>query len=216
MTPGAYKKQFSEEDAVGWLAIDKELERLYPDQKPKHFAPPLHYIAGGQDPLDGISLYKNPGPPEHDHFVSYGLSELYYNEEKAGGVFSKWGFELTFRLKPFAADNGEPHWVLSLMQNLARYVFDTGKWFEEFHFIPTNGPVRVETDTDIVALAFITDPQLGKIDTPHGELSFLQMVGITGNEYEILKQNPTFEETEKLLNRLKENNPLLITDLERK
>ncbi len=216
MTPEEYKKQFSEEDAVGWLAIDKELERIYPGQEPKHFAPTLPFILGGQDPLDGLSYYKNPGPPEHDHFVSYGLSELYYNEEKAGGTFSKWGFELTFRLKPFAADNGEPHWALALMQNLARYVFDTGKWFEQFHFIPTNGPIRVDTDTDIVALAFITDPQLGTIDTAHGELSFLQIVGITGAEYEILKQNPTLEETEKLLSRLQENNPLLITDLERK
>lgn len=216
MTPKEYKKRFSADDAVGWLAIDKEVERLYPGQQPKHFAPPLHYIAGGQDPLDGISMYESSKQANHYHFVSYGLSELYYNEEKAGGPFSKWGFELTFRLKPFAGDEAEPHWVLSLMQNLARYVFDTGKWFEEYHFIPTNGPIRVDTDTDITALAFAPDPELGKIDTAHGELTFLQMVGITSAEYEILQLNPTLGETEKLINRLRETNPLLITDLLRK
>lgn len=99
MTSEEYKKLFSEDDAVGWLYIDKELEKLYPGQEPKHFAPALHYAIGGEDPLDGISVYESEKQASHFHFVTYGFSELYYNEESAGNEFSKFGFELSFRLK---------------------------------------------------------------------------------------------------------------------
>jgi hypothetical protein len=209
-----YKKQFSEDDAVGWLSIDMQLDRIYPAQEPQHFGTLIKYMLGGEDPLDGISVYESNEQEPHYHIVSYGFSELYYDEEKAGGEFSKFGFELTFRLKK--EGNEDFHWAMNLMQNLAKYVFKSGKWFEEFHFIPANGPIKLESDTDITAVAFVLDPELGKIDTPHGEVSFLQMVGLTTSEYEELKQNPKLSETEKLIDILKASNPLLITDLNRK
>ncbi|RYF25528.1 MAG: suppressor of fused domain protein [Flavobacteriales bacterium] len=214
MTKEDYKKQFTEDDAVGWLSIDAELDKIYPNQEPQHFGTLIKYMLGGEDPLDGMSVYENNTQEPHLHFVSYGFSELYYDEEKAGGEFSKFGFELTFRLKK--EDNEDFHWAMNLMQNLAKYVFQSGKWFEEFHFIPANGPIKLESDTDITALAFVEDPQLGKINTPHGEVTFLQMVGLTTAEYDQLKENPKTHETEKLIVKLKENNPLLITDLGRK
>ena len=102
------------------------------------------------------------------------------------------------------------------MNNLARYVYSSGKWFEENHFIPANGPIRLNTDTAITGFVFALDPQLGKMDTPHGEVSFLQLVGITDREVTALKENLTLEEVAKLINKLKEDNPLLITDLTRK
>lgn len=209
-----YKKQFTEDDAVGWLSMDAELEKNYPNQEPKHFGTIIKYRLGGEEPLDGISVYESNVQEPHYHFVSYGFSELYYDEEKAGGEFSKFGFELTFRLTK--ENNENFHWAMNLMQNLAKYVFKSGKWFEEFHFIPANGPIKLESDTDITALAFVADPELGKIETPHGEVTFLQMVGLTTSEYEQLKNNPKMEETEKLIEKLKQSNPLLITDLDRK
>jgi hypothetical protein len=209
-----YKNLFNEDDAVGWTCIDSELLKIYPDQEPQHFGPAIKYMIGGPDPLDGISVYESKKQEEHYHFVSYGLSELYYDEEKVGREFSKFGFELTFRLKK--QGNEDFHWAMNLMQNLAKYVFNSGKWFEEFHFIPANGPIKLGADTDITALAFVVDPELGKIDTPHGEVTFLQMVGLTSAEYEKLKQEPQISETEKLIDALKEGNELLITDLHRK
>ncbi|UUF14113.1 MULTISPECIES: suppressor of fused domain protein [Flavobacterium] len=214
MTLEEYKKQFSEDDAVGWLEIDKEFERLYPNQEPKHFAPAISYMLGGEHPLDGVSIYESKKQTDHFHFVTYGFSELYYDENKIEDEFSKWGFELTFRLKPFAEDNGNPSWVIALLQNIAKYVFDSGNWFEEFHYMPANGPIRLDTDTDITALVIVADPEIEKKQTPHGELSFLQIVGITSAEYEAIKENPGI--VEELVNKLKENNPLLITDLTRK
>lgn len=46
-----------------------------------------------------VCVYESDKQEKHHHIVSYGLSELYYNEECAGKEFSKFGFEFTFRLK---------------------------------------------------------------------------------------------------------------------
>lgn len=216
MTTEDYTKQFKEEDTVGWSAIEAQLETVYPEQKPRHYAPPIHYIVGGNDPIDGSSIYDSEKQTFHRHIVSFGMSELYYNPEKAGGDFSKWGFEFTFRIVPVAEDKADPLWAIAMMNNLARYVFTSGRWFEENQFIPANGPIRLETDTDIVGLAFTADPELGKINTPHGEVTFLQMVGLTTKELKRLQDNPTLEEVEKLINEMRVTNPLLITDLNRR
>lgn len=213
MTKDEYKQQFSEDDAVGWLSIDKEFEKLYPNQEPKHFGTTIPYALGGENPLDGLSVYESIKQTEHYHFVSYGFSELYYDEDLAGEEYSKWGFELTFRLKKV---DEEIHWAMNLIQNLAKYVFSSKKYFDEYHFIPANGPIRIDYDTDITALAFVTDPELGKIQTPNGEVIFLQLVGLTTTEYDFLKNDPDENKTEQLISELRRTNPLLITDLARK
>ena len=219
MTQKEYKNLFDEDDPVGWLEIDKVVEGIYGDQKPRHYAPPLHYMVGGEDPLDGVSIYDSQKDIFHRHLVSYGMSELYYNEEAAGGEFSKWGFEFTFRLKPFDEDGDDPTWVVNLMNNLARYVIKSGKWFEEYHVIPANGPIRLNStdEINIVGVAFVSDPELGKIQTPHGEMSFLQMVGLTANEMDrITSANSAYDEVKKVLDEIKTTNPLMITDLLRR
>lgn len=213
-----YKKHFTTEDTPGWQAIDSQLDKRYGNIEPRHYPPlcGLHYAAGGTDPIDGASIYDSDHQVFHRHIVSYGMSELYYNEEKAGGEFSKWGFEFTFRLAPFKGDESDPLWAVQVMNNLARYVFSSGKWFEENHFIPANGPIRLDTETEITGFVFALDPELGKMETVHGELSFLQLVGITNTEVEQLKLNPTTDAVRELIATLKEQNPLLITDLSRK
>lgn len=219
MTQKEYKNFFDEDDAVGWLEIDKVVEGIYGDQKPRHYAPPVHYMVGGEDPLDGVSIYDSQKDMFHRHLVSYGMSELYYNEEAAGGEFSKWGFEFTFRLKPFAEDGDDPTWVVNLMNNLARYVIKSGKWFEEYHVIPANGPIRLNStaEINIVGVAFVSDPELGKVQTPHGEVSFLQMVGLTANEMNrITSASSAYDEVKKVLDEMKTTNPLMITDLLRR
>ena len=208
-----YKQQFSEDDAVGWLAIDKEFERIYPNQEPKHFGTVIPYTLGGTDPLDGLSVYESAQQTDHYHFVSYGFSELYYDEEQAEEEYSKWGFELTFRLKKV---DEEIHWAMNLIQNLAKYVFSSKKYFDEYHFIPANGPIRLDYDTDITALAFVTDPELGTIQTPNGKVMFLQLVGLTTAEYDFIKNDPDENNIEQLIAELRLTNPLLITDLSRK
>lgn len=223
LTQEEYKKQFSEEDATpGWEAIDDALNKIYPAQEPRHYGTIIKYVMGGEDPLDGISVYDNNAQEFHRHIISYGMSELYYSPESAENEFSGWGFEFTFRIVPFEGDKdtdkvkNEPHWAMSLMQNLARYVFESEKWFEAYHFIPANGPIRIDTETKLVGVAFVPDPQLGVIETPHGEVSFLQMVGLTQEELDWLWEDPKTTRVEELINKMREDNPLLITDLKRK
>ncbi|WP_196889435.1 suppressor of fused domain protein [Aureivirga sp. CE67] len=216
MKKDEYKSKFNEEDAVGWFSIDEVTTKLYPNQEPKHFGTIIKYMLGGEDPLDGVSIYESKNQKDHYHFVSYGMSNLYYDIENCEEEYSRWGFEFTFRLAPFDEDPEEPKWVVSLMQNLAKYVFNSKNWFEEYHFIPANGPIRLNTETDITAIAFIEDPEMGSIDTPNGKVQFLQMVGITTEEYKQLKLNPKTTEVKLLLEKLKKENPLLITDLKRK
>jgi hypothetical protein len=216
MTLEEYRNKYPQDAAVGWDYINQALEKVYGTTEPRHYAPPLHYMVGGNDPIDGTSIFDSGQQEPHLHLVSYGMSELYYNEESLGKAFSKWGFELTMRLKPYAPDEGDPMWAIEMMNNLARYVFESGNWFEENQFIPANGPIRLGTDTDITGLVLTLDPELGKIQTPHGEVSFLQLVGITSCELERLQANPSKTETEKFIQELKLKNPMLVTDLERR
>ena len=104
MTKEEYKSKFNEEDAVGWLSIDKLTEKLYPNQEPKHYGTAIQYMLGGEDPLDGVSIYESKNQNDHYHFISYGMSNLYYDLEKCEEEFSHWGFEFTFRLSPFEED----------------------------------------------------------------------------------------------------------------
>lgn len=224
LTKEEYEQKFNNDEAApGWDAIDEALKKVYGDKEPRHYGTILmsRYALGGEDPLDGISIYDNDEQEFHRHIVSYGMSNLYYSPESVESEFSGWGFEFTFRIVPFSQDENsdeaknEPHWAMALMQNLGRYVYKSEKWFEPYHFIPANGPIRLETDTNIVGIAFAPDPQLGAIDTPHGRVEFLQMVGLMQEELDWLWQDPNTDRVEQLINRMREDNPLLITDLNR-
>lgn len=210
MTPDEYSRQFTEDDTPGWQAIDAAIEKVYSGQEPRHYASVIKYMLGGPDPLDGTSVYDSQQQTFHRHIISYGMSELYYAPEKSEKEFSNWGFEFTMRIKSISGEE-DPKWVIGLMNNLARYVFDTGNWFEDYHYIPANGPIKLESKTDNVGVLFITDPELGTISTPHGQVTFLQLVGITEEQLERLKQSP--EQAELLVAELRVHNPLLITAL---
>lgn len=72
------KKETNKINAHGWDAITKECERIYPNQtNPKHYGTLINWKLGGNDPLEGISIYDGG---DYWHFVTYGLSELYEKE----------------------------------------------------------------------------------------------------------------------------------------
>lgn len=221
MTEQEYRERFNEDDAVGWQAIDRVLEKLYGQQEPRHYGSIIPWYLGGDDPLNGSSIYDCKEQQFHRHIVSYGMSELYFNPESAQEEFSKWGFEFTFRITPCADDEPyneaehEPVWAIGLMNNLARYVFESGNCFEAYHFIPTNGPIRAETETALVGLAFAPDPKLPEMETPNGKVQFLQMVGLTQQELDWLWQEPKTYRCKELIEKMRADNPLLITDLSR-
>ncbi|BEP94314.1 hypothetical protein GmRootA79_26980 [Acidovorax sp. A79] len=201
----------------GWDAISARLDQLYPGQEPKHFGTLISHMLGGPDPLDGISAWRRTDPVPHWHFVTYGLSELYAKESDDPEV-SGYGFELTFRLAmepgEVAADpNAEPPaWALNFLQNLARYVFQSGNVFRDGHWMTANGPIALERATQICSMGFVTDPELaGPLATPNGSVDFLQVVGFTLEEERAAKQ----WRTRNLLEVLLPHMPLWVTDLGR-
>jgi hypothetical protein len=197
-------------NAPGWDAIDRALAPLYSDQKPKHYGTLVSYRLGGSDPLQGISAYSRVSPVPHWHFVTYGLSELYEKESDNPAV-SGWGFELTFRLAQKPGEIDPPMWALNFLQNLARYVFNTGNVFSECHHMNLNGPICLESDTLIRAICFVLDPELPGIQTQHGSMSFLQIVGITEAEEMAVQSWQAIEVLEVLRSRI----PLFVTDVDR-
>ncbi|MFI6045888.1 suppressor of fused domain protein [Nocardia sp. NPDC051321] len=198
-------------EAPGWNAIDGALRPLYGDIEPFHWATDHRWSLGGPDPLDGISAYSRTEPVPHWHYIGYGMTELYEKEwdnpEKSG-----WGFEFTFRLVRGPADTEPPVWPANFLQNLARYVFQSGKWFEPGHTIKANGPIAADQpNSGIHAVGFTVDPELGTIETPHGSVRFLQIVGLTMPEYRAAQGGKTLALLEELAPHL----PLYVTDVER-
>jgi hypothetical protein len=196
--------------AIGWDAIDAALAQIYAGREPKHYGAVIPFVLGGRDPLQGISVYKNTTPLPHFHYVTYGFSELYEKEGHDPDV-SGFGFELTFRLARDAADEDPPVWALNFLQNIARYVFSTGNALAKHHHVDLNGPIALGRETQICNIALEVDPQLGEINSQNGCVTFLQVVGLCADEYELVKD----WDCGRFLEELARQWPLLITDLSR-
>ncbi len=199
-----------EQNDAGWAAIGAALNALYPGAEPAHWGTIQRYSEGGPDPLDGVSAYAAQNPP-HWHYITFGFSELYAktskNPEKSG-----WGFELSFRLKRMRDEAKAPLWPVPMLQNLARYVFNMHRPFEDGHFIAWGQPITSYEKTGLEAMIFRVDPLLKAIDTPNGRVSFIEAIAITPDEYELVVENNS---TDELLPRLLAANPLAVVDIER-
>ncbi|MFC9897840.1 suppressor of fused domain protein [Nocardia sp. NPDC127579] len=164
---------------------------------------------GGPDPLDGISIFGRAEPIPHWHYISYGMSEL-YSKDSSDPETSGWGFEFTIRVAMRQGETQPPMWPAGLLQTLGRYVFQTEKWFEAGHTMKASGPIGRD-DSAIVAMTFTIDPELGEIETPHGSVEFLQVVGLTLDEFEAARGGNAASVLQFLANRL----PLHVTDIDR-
>ena len=213
MTLEEYKQKAAETEdwAPGWEAVDACFAALYPGQKPRHYGTQLHKRAllGGDQYLDGYSVYE---AEDHLHIVTYGMSELYVNEESFGGEWSKWGYEMTFRLPKCEED--DYMWAIDMLANLARYTFTSKRFFEPFQYISGGGnPIKVGSESKLTGLLIVPDPALAGVDTMHGRLEFMQMVGITQAELDAVMADKT--QAQPLMERMREENPMYITDLNR-
>jgi len=172
--------------APGWEAIDAALWATYGHTPSQQWRTVQTYRQGGGDPLDGICVYRVDGPRPHWHYVSFGLSEL-YGKEIDDMQRSGWGFELTLRVARQLDEVQPPVWPLRLLQNLARYVVETGNVFQPGDHMDLNGPIAEGADTMLRAAMFAADPLLPSLETPNGRLSFVQVVGVTLDELRAAK-----------------------------
>jgi suppressor of fused-like protein len=177
-----------EERAPGREAIDSAFARLYPDQPaPHHWATVVPAALGGRDVLDGISAYRADMPAPHWHWVTYGLTEL-YAKESDDPEWSGWGYELTMRTP--RGDESEPGtWAIQVLKPLAnwangaRRVLEAGGWFDTARPIAPEDPLCTLT-----AVGFVADPQLPALDTPHGRVEFLEVVGLHPDELRFVEE----------------------------
>ena len=123
MTKEEYIRKMNEENdwAPGWDAIEAEFSRLYPGQNPAHFGTSIQSRAmfGGDEYLDGFSVYTNPDG--YMHLVTFGMTELYCEPDAFGGEYSRWGYEMTMKLKEDTPENCM--WAINMLSNLARYTW---------------------------------------------------------------------------------------------
>lgn len=187
---------------AGWDAITAAVAEVVPDQEPLHWGTDT---LPGQDGIYGLSAYR---VDDHWLLVTFGLTEL-FGKDSEDPLVSGFGFELTMRVP--ATGSEPPGWVLQLLDQLGRYVYTTGQVFDDGHRMSPGGPITGAPDTRLTALAFVTDPQLGTIDTPHGLVQFLAVVGITDDELARMKATSTHE----VLAALAAGSPLLVTDIDR-
>ncbi|MFT3696301.1 MAG: suppressor of fused domain protein [Kofleriaceae bacterium] len=200
-----------DDEAPGWAAIDRALAPIYKATEPHaHFGTTLPYSLGGNDPIHGISVYLREDPP-HFHFITYGFSDLFQKETQDPET-SGFGFELTFRLARAPDETNVPAWAMDLLQNLGRYVFGTGNRFSAGHKLGWTGPIAEDRPTELQALLFVEEPELGEISSQFGKAVFLQIVGITADEFRLTQE----WSTTGLYEIMKRRMPLLVTDIARK
>lgn len=214
MTLEEFREKWEENEdwAPGWDALEESFDRLYRGQKPTHFGTllPSRAMFGGKEYLDGYSMYQSP--KGYKHLLTFGMSELYAEEEALGGEYSKWGYEMTVKLKE--KEEKECMWAVDMLSNLARYTFQNNAFFEEFQYISGDGTsICKDRKSEITALITVPDTEISPIDTLYGRVEFIQLVGITERELQKIRENP--ENIKLLYERMKEENPDLVLDLNR-
>ena len=140
------------------------------------------------------------------------MSELYTDEEAFGGEYSRWGYEMTIKLKEEKAE--DCLWALDMLSNLARYTYTSERFFEAGECVPGNGTsLHIGTDSAITALITVNDTSAQTLDTVHGQVEFIQFVGITETELDAIRKDRN--NLPVLVERMKKDNPELITDMKR-
>ena len=182
---------FDEEINVsGWDAITNVFNELYPKQKePKHYGTIISYRLGGNDPLDGISIYDGG---DYWHFITYGMSELYEKESENGDI-SGFGMEFTFKLAKadYEDEEAEISCLCGILQAIARLSYSNGEVFNAYEYLYTGQKegIDIKQKSNITGFITISDPCLKTISTPNGSVAFVEFIGVTDTELVAIMNN---------------------------
>ena len=180
---------------AGWDAIEQEFLRVYPGQdKPKHYGTIIKWILGGNDPLDGISVYDGG---DYWHFVSFGLTEI-YDKETDDPQISGYGYELTLKLKKydFEDEEGELRNICGILQMIARLAFTKGEIFRPYEYLYTGQQAGIDAHqkSNLTGFICVPDSTVQAIDTPNGRVEFLELIGMTDAELKTLSDHASVEQ----------------------
>ena len=202
-------KRFDKKDNVkenttkanGWDAITENFERIYPGQTdPKHYGTLVGWRLGGNDPLEGISIYD---AGDYWHFVTYGLSELEEKESHNKDI-SGYGMEFTLKLKKdnYEDEEAEIKGICGIFQTIARMTFTQGEIFKVYEYLYTGQKDGMDTKMKSNITGFITipDAKAGIMKTPNGRVEFVEFIGVTDSELvAIMNKQLTVKELYKKL-----------------
>ena len=188
-------KETPEIQALGWDAITAEFERIYPGQtNPKHYGTLIKWALGGNDPLDGISIYDGG---EYWHFITFGMTELYEKEEGDAGI-SGFGYEMTFKLKkdPYPDEEGELRCICGILQAIARITFKNSEIFRPYEFLYTGQTTGIDAcqKSNITGFICVPDTSVNTIETPNGRVEFLTFIGMTDAELKTLDSSQSVKD----------------------
>lgn len=177
------KRKKDDVNMQGWNAIMGAVEKLYHGEpvEVEHYGVLMPWRLGGNDPLDGISIFDGG---EYYHFVTFGLSEL-YEKETNDPDYSGYGFEFTIKLKKSCLkdEEGEFRCMAGILQALARISYKEGDIFAPEECIYTGQTAGMDIGQKSLITGFITkEDELGEIMTPNGKLQFVQLIGATDRE----------------------------------
>ncbi|MBQ3584210.1 MAG: suppressor of fused domain protein [Lachnospiraceae bacterium] len=177
-------ENFDEEEVMdGWKAITEVFEKIYPGQEdPLHYGVLIPWSLGGNDPLDGISVYDGG---DYWHFVTYGLTEL-YEKECENMEYSGYGMEFTLKLKKgcYEDEEAEIKGLCGILQSIARITFNSGEIFDTYEYLYTGQTTGMDVRAKSSITGFITipDTQAAPIETPNGKVEFVEFIGVTDSE----------------------------------
>ena len=172
----------------GWNAISDAFQKAYPGQDdPKHYGVLIPWRLGGNDPLDGFSIYDSG---DCWHFVTYGLTEL-HEKESDDPEYSGFGMEFTLRLKKgcYEDEEAELRCICGIFQSIARLTFEHGELFNVWEYIYTGQQTGVDARqiSKITGFFTIPDTKVPPMQTPNGKVEFVEFVGATDAELLKLK-----------------------------
>lgn len=187
--------------------IWEKLKKVYPDIEPKCMSTVMKFADGGTNPLDTIAIFPVK-KPLHWHWITFGFQQIQSIDWEGDGELS---CELSLRVSRTDIEKEAPEWGSELLRKLSGYVMNTGCGFDSEHYIQWGGSIDGGS-SNLKAIIFRDDPELGTVDIPHGRIKFLTPIGITSDEHEYAKVNGP----EKLLTLISEKNPLGMIVLKRK
>ena len=209
---------------AGLQALYAACRSVYPNQpNPMQVTAVTKLWMGGPDPLDFISMYDNPGDPsngipQHWHYISFGLSDLYGDGRlykiNGSGSPSGFGFELTFRLKKSENESSPPTWPASVMQSLAKYVFNSDNSLCPGDHVSWHSSLD-KSESRIEHMLMTEDPQLGTVMTPFGSVTFVQIVGVCLEELQAAQEWNGSGLIDLMKNVDGAGGPWLVTDMRR-
>lgn len=172
-------------EAPGWDAIDRALGELYPAQVPHQFTSKTPFQLDQPSPLPAITVWESDAPASW-HLVTYGLSEL-FDKVSDDPRLSGFGYEFTLKIPRSPGEQRPPAWALRMLQALGRHVLLTRADYDSGSLLRLGPEMTPGLACELRGVACVPDPQLGKLDTPHGSLLFLRLVGLTQGELEALE-----------------------------